>query len=202
MIPSHSVEYRHTSLAFLKYCYNPRGPRAPPAPNNHKRANAKSCPLASLPPRAPSTATHSSDWQWAAAPTFKNYGGSQSFSGQKTTKCREEKSMHPMNDMIQGLNKHRCAPLRRTDRRTDGRTEEEERNGRATATGGWTRRMPIVLGPTYADEGRRPVRAHRLRVRVRSVDITGCPLDYSRQKLSATKIYNGIGMSNICLVPL
>ena len=80
------------------------------------------------------------------------------------------------------------------------RTEEEERNGRATATGGWTRRMPIVLGPTYADEGRRPVRAHRLRVR--SADITGCPLDYSRQKLSATKIYNGIGMSNICLVPL
>ena len=96
-----------------------------PAPNNHKRANAKSCPLASLPPRAPSTATHSSDWQWAA-PTFKNYGGSQSFSGQKTTKCREEKSMHLMNDMIQGLNKHRCAPLRRADGRMDGR---RKRNG-------------------------------------------------------------------------
>ena len=80
---------------------------------------------ACLPPRAPSTATHSSDWQWAA-PTFKNYGGSQSFSGQKTTKCREEKSMHLMNDMIQGLNKHRCAPLRRADGRMDGR---RKRNG-------------------------------------------------------------------------
>ena len=69
---------RTNSTEEINHCAYHSSSPMPPAPNEHKRSNAKSCPLAS----SPFTATVALLWQWPAQtshspmPRLKSYGDS------------------------------------------------------------------------------------------------------------------------------